>query len=55
MTTLPRMMNGRNLPILVSVRSMKTPMNGSITASKMRVTVTIVVAKARSRPRTPLA
>ena len=45
MIALPMIMKGRNLPILVLVRSMSAPMIGSVIASKTRITVTIREAK----------
>ena len=44
MTALPRIMNGRNLPILVLVRSIIAPIIGSVTASAIRMTVTMMEA-----------
>ena len=44
MTALPRIMKGRNLPILVLVRSIIAPMMGSVTASATRITVTMMEA-----------
>ena len=45
MMTLPMIMKGRNLPILVLVRSIRAPMMGSVMASNTRITVTIREAK----------
>ena len=45
MTTLPRIIKGRNLPILVLVRSIMAPMMGSVMASHTRMTVTMREAK----------
>ena len=44
MTALPRIIKGRNLPILVLVRSIMAPMMGSVTASATRITVTMMEA-----------
>ena len=44
MMTLPMIMKGRNLPIFVLVRSMRAPMMGSVTASAIRITVTMMEA-----------
>ena len=44
MTALPRIIKGRNLPILVLVRSIMAPMMGSVTASHTRITVTMMEA-----------
>ncbi len=44
MTALPRIIKGRNLPILVLVRSIMAPMMGSVTASAARITVTMMEA-----------
>ena len=42
--TLPMTMKGRNLPILVLVRSISAPMMGSVMASNTRMTVTMTDA-----------
>ena len=44
MIALPRIMNGRNLPIFVLVRSIIAPMIGSVIASHTRMTVTMMEA-----------
>ena len=44
MMALPIIINGRNLPIRVEVRSINAPIIGSVTASKTRITVTIIDA-----------
>ena len=41
MMALPIIIKGRNLPILVLVRSIRAPMMGSVMASQTRITVTI--------------
>ena len=55
MITFPITMYGRNLPNFEFVRSIKAPMIGSVTASKRRMTVTIVVANISASPNTPFA
>ena len=54
MMRLPMTINGRNLPNLPLVRSIRAPMIGSVMASNRRMPVTITEAKIMLRARTLL-